>query len=68
VRQSDVLHVAAAVHSPDKITADGASKFSRQPVIGFEKTFGKETLVYKVEVRAGRRELATQIFYVRVKK
>jgi phage-Barnase-EndoU-ColicinE5/D-RelE like nuclease3 len=66
VKIDDVLRVPEAIANPDKITFDGLSKHSKQPVIGFEKRFGAETLVYKAEVRKGKRELATQTFYVRV--
>lgn len=61
----DVEKIPETLKNPDTITFDGFSKHSKQPVIGFEKVFGTETLVYKVEVRRGRRELATQTFYIR---
>jgi hypothetical protein len=65
VMATDILRVPETVAHPDRITFDGLSKHSRQPVIGFEKDFGNETLVYKAEVRKGKKEIATQTFYVR---
>lgn len=65
VSVSDVLRIQDTLKSPDSITFDGYSRHSRQPVIGFEKNFGVETLVYKAEVRKGKKELATQTFYIR---
>jgi hypothetical protein len=62
---SDLLRVPETLAHPDRITFDGFSKHSRQPVIGFEKDLGSETFVYKAEVRKGRKEIATQTFYVR---
>jgi hypothetical protein len=64
----DVSRISDTLERPDKITFDGLSKHSKQPVLGFEREFGAETLVYKAEIRKGRKELATQTFYVRVRQ
>jgi hypothetical protein len=65
VMVSDVLRIPDTLENPDNVTFDGYSKHSRQPVIGFEKYFGTEVFVYKAEVRKGKKELATQTFYIR---
>ena len=64
----DVDRIPGTLEQPDKITFDGLSKHSKQPVVGFERQFGVETLDYKAEIRKGRKELATQTFYVRLKQ
>jgi phage-Barnase-EndoU-ColicinE5/D-RelE like nuclease3 len=68
VTVDDVMRIPETISKPNKITFDGLSKHSKQPVIGFEREFGAETLVYKAEIRKGRKELATQTFYVRVRQ
>lgn len=67
VTAQDVARIPAVVHSPDSMAHGGVTKQGRE-VIQFEKTFGKETMHYRAEVRPKHSEIATLTYFVSVKK